>query len=403
MSRLSLSAASRGTVSLDARSPGQPQAGAVVERALEPDAGSAGTPEAGSAGTPQSAAVTVRGLRKSYGALEAIAGLDLTIREGEIFALLGPNGAGKTTTVEILEGYRRRSAGQVTVLGFDPERGERALKERIGIVLQSTGVERYLTVAEVIDLYRGYYPHPRLRDELLALVDLTDRAGVRVGKLSGGQRRRLDLAIGLAGDPEIIFLDEPTTGFDPNARRQAWEVVKSLTSLGRTVLLTTHFMDEAQYLADRLAVMVAGRIVAEGTPEDIVARGSAVTIVRVRLPAGAPPLPADLHPVATGESTVSGGAPPPGDGSRYGHGSAPDAAPAPDSGREFHTLEPTAFVHRLTGWALSAGIALEDFSVARPSLEDTYLALTTAVSSAAEASAASATSITADPTETASP
>ena len=301
-------------------------------------------------------AIVVRGLRKSYGDLQAVAGVDLTVREGEVFALLGPNGAGKTTTVEILEGYRSRDGGDVSVLGFDPARGERAMKERIGIVLQSTGVEPYLTVAEVIDMCRGYYPHPRPLDELLGLVDLTEQASVRVGKLSGGQRRRLDLAVGLAGDPELVFLDEPTTGFDPGARRQAWEVVKNLTSLGKTVLLTTHFMDEAQYLADRLAVMVAGRILAEGTPEEVVARRSTATIVRIRLPQGAPPLPSEF---------------------RSGAGSA-----GPDAGRgsggliELRTDEPTAFLNRLTGWALASGFTFEELTVARPSLEDTYLALT---------------------------
>jgi ABC-2 type transport system ATP-binding protein len=301
-------------------------------------------------------AILVRGLRKSYGELEAVAGFDLVVQEGEVFALLGPNGAGKTTTVEILEGYRSRDAGEVSVLGFDPARAERAMKERIGIVLQSTGVEPYLTVAEVIDMCRGYYPHPRPLDELLALVDLAAQADMRVGKLSGGQRRRLDLAVGLAGDPDLLFLDEPTTGFDPGARRQAWEVVRNLTGLGKTVLLTTHFMDEAQYLADRLAVMVAGRIVAEGTPEEVVARRSTSTIVRIRLPPDAPALPSELR-----SSAASGAGP---DGN------------ATSGLIELRTDEPTAFLNRLTGWALASGFAFEELTVARPSLEDTYLALT---------------------------
>jgi ABC-2 type transport system ATP-binding protein len=299
-------------------------------------------------------AIVVRDLRKSYGELQAVAGVDLTIREGEVFALLGPNGAGKTTTVEILEGYRSRDGGDVSVLGFDPARGRRAMKERIGIVLQSTGVEPYLTVSEVVDMCRGYFPRPRPLGELLSLVDLAGQAGVRVGKLSGGQRRRLDLAIGLAGDPDLIFLDEPTTGFDPGARHQAWEVVKNLTGLGKTVLLTTHFMDEAQYLADRLAVMVAGRIVAEGTLEEVVARSSTATIVRIRLPQGAPPLPSEFRSGA-GPTGVGGAS----------------AGPL-----ELRTDEPTAFLNRLTGWALGSGFTFEELAVTRPSLEDTYLALT---------------------------
>jgi ABC-2 type transport system ATP-binding protein len=314
--------------------------------------------------TTTGAAIVVRGLRKSYGAIEAVAGLDLTVSEGEVFALLGPNGAGKTTTVEILEGYRTRDAGDVTVLGSDPAGGERAMKERIGIVLQSSGVEPYLTVSEVVDMCRGYYPHPRPLDELLGLVDLTEQARVRVGRLSGGQRRRLDLAIGLAGDPSLLFLDEPTTGFDPGARRQAWEVVKNLIGLGKTVLLTTHFMDEAQYLADRLAVMVAGRIVAEGTPDEVVARRSTKTIIRFRLPPGAPSLPAEF--AAAGPTSDA-------------HAEQPSSALL-----ALRTDDPTTFLNRLTGWALQSGFTFEELSVARPSLEDTYLALTEDANQTAE-------------------
>jgi ABC-2 type transport system ATP-binding protein len=309
-------------------------------------------------------AIVIRGLRKSYGELEAVAGVDLTVREGEVFALLGPNGAGKTTTVEILEGYRSRDGGEVSVLGYDPAHGERAMKERIGIVLQSTGVEPYLTAAEVIDMCRGYYPHPRPLDELLGLVDLTEQARVRVGKLSGGQRRRLDLAVGLAGDPDLLFLDEPTTGFDPGARRQAWEVVRNLIGLGKTVLLTTHFMDEAQYLADRLAVMVAGRIVAEGTPAEVVARRSTTTIVRIRLPQGAPVLPPELRALAAG--------------------AAQDGGETSGGLIDLRTDEPTPFLNRLTGWAVASGFAFDELTVARPSLEDTYLALTGEADSSGE-------------------
>lgn len=214
-------------------------------------------------------AIEVKGLRKSYGGLEAVRGVDLRIETGEIFALLGPNGAGKTTTVEIMEGHRNRTSGEVSVLGFDPGKRERALKERIGIVLQETGVNRFLTVAEVIDEFRGYYPSPRPLDEVIELVELTEKRDVLVRKLSGGQQRRLDVAVGLAGDPELLFLDEPTTGFDPSARRNAWRMVKNLNELGKTIFLTTHYMDEAQFLADRVAIIVDGKIVAEGTPDSL--------------------------------------------------------------------------------------------------------------------------------------
>ena len=220
-----------------------------------------GTP---SSPVPEEAAVFVRGLRKAYGALQAVDGVDLQISRGEVFALLGPNGAGKTTTVEILEGYRHRDDGQVTVLGHDPGRERAALKPRIGIVLQSTGVDRYLTVAETLAMYADFYPHPRSPGEVIDLVGLGAKRDARVTTLSGGQQRRLDVGVALVGDPELLFLDEPTTGFDPSARREAWLVVKDLAELGKTVLLTTHYMDEAQFLADRVAVIAAGRIVAEG-------------------------------------------------------------------------------------------------------------------------------------------
>jgi ABC-2 type transport system ATP-binding protein len=293
------------------------------------------------------AAIVVEGLRKSYRAVEAVAGIDLTIKEGEIFALLGPNGAGKTTTVEILEGYRERSAGTVSVLGFDPARRDRKMRERIGIVLQSAGVESYLTVAEVVDLYRGYYPRPRDRDEVLKLVGLDDRPKARIASLSGGQRRRLDMAVGLCGSPDLLFLDEPTTGFDPGARRQAWDVIRNLTEHGTTILLTTHFMDEAQVLADRLAVMKAGRIVAEGTLDQIVGTQPDDTRIRFRLPDGVA-LPDGL----------------------------PGLAPAADGSLELRTPDPVGVLHRLTGWAIESKVEISDLSVNRPSLEDTYLALT---------------------------
>jgi len=232
------------------------------------------------------AAITVTGLRKSYGSTEAVRGISFEVAEGEVFALLGPNGAGKTTTVEILEGYRRRDAGTVSVLGMDPERGGSRMRERIGIVLQECGIEDLLTVEEALRRQGGYYPRARPVEEVIALVGLEDRAGDRVRRLSGGQRRRLDLALALIGDPDLIFLDEPTTGFDPAARRHAWDLVKRLGGLGKTVLLTTHYMDEAQYLADRVAVIAGGRVVAEGPPNSIGGRDLGAARIRFSLPEG---------------------------------------------------------------------------------------------------------------------
>ena len=295
-------------------------------------------------------AIRVRGLRKSYGAFEAVRGIDFDVAEGEVFGFLGPNGAGKTTTVEILEGYRQRSGGEVEVLGHDPARGERPLRERIGIVLQETGVERFLTVAEVLELYCGYYPHPRPVDELLSLTGLGPKRDEIVKKLSGGQKRRLDLALGLAGDPELLFLDEPTTGFDPSARREAWEIVRNLRALGKTIFLTTHYMEEAQVLADRVAVIAGGRIVAEGPPDQLAGRDAA-TEIRFSMPEGFSPagLPAP-GPGAT--VTVEGPA------------------------VSVRAQEPTRALHTLTGWALEQGVTLANLTVARPSLEDVYLELT---------------------------
>ncbi len=292
-------------------------------------------------------AIRVRDLRKSYGSLEAVRGIDFDVAEGEVFGFLGPNGAGKTTTVEILEGYRPRSAGEVSVLGHDPAKGERILRERIGIVLQETGVERFLKVAEVLELYCGYYPHPRPVDELLALTGLEAKRNEIVKKLSGGQRRRLDLALGLAGDPELLFLDEPTTGFDPTARREAWEIIRDLRDLGKTIFLTTHYMDEAQALADRVAVIAAGRIVAEGPPDHLAGRDAA-TEIRFTVPAGAalPHLDHDVEVVTDERGVV------------------------------VRTKNPTSALHVLTGWALEQGVALEALTVARPSLEDVYITLT---------------------------
>ena len=294
---------------------------------------------------PQTSApvITVRGLRKSYGKVEAVRGIDLTVAGGEVFALLGPNGAGKTTTVEILEGQRDRSAGEVLVLGHDPSRNERALKRRIGIVLQSTGVEPYLTVQETIDLFRGYYPHPLPTDEILDVIGLREQRRTLVRRLSGGQQRRLDVAIGLAGDPELLFLDEPTTGFDPSARRGAWGMIRNLRALGKTVLLTTHYMDEAENLADRVAIMVDGRIVAEGTPAELVRKDRATTI-RFRVAPGA--------------------------------GAPPAAQPADQAGGYAVTTDtPTQTLHQLTGWAVEHGIELAELTVSQPTLEDLFVEL----------------------------
>ena len=309
------------------------------------------------------AAIEVRGLIKSYDDVQAVRGIDLTVERGQIFALLGPNGAGKTTTVEILEGYRSRDGGTVKVLGYDPGRQRQPLKSQIGIVLQSTGVDRYLTVSETVTMYAGFYPHPRPVDEVIDLVGLTAKRNTRVLKLSGGQQRRLDVAVALAGNPDLLFLDEPTTGFDPSARHEAWEVIKNLAALGKTVLLTTHYMDEAQYLADQVAVITSGRIVAEGPPATIGNREQARAQIRYRLAAGATP-PADLT-----------------------------APPGPDGLIELRPDDLTAALHRLTGWALEQHVELSGLEVSRPSLEDVYLELTD--SPAAPAGAATAAPATA--------
>jgi len=293
-------------------------------------------------------AVEITDLRKSYGSVEAVRGISLTVNEGEVFALLGPNGAGKTTTVEILEGFRRRDSGRVSVLGFDPATGDRKLKEQMGIVLQTVGVDPYLTVAETVDMFRGFYPKPRPRDEVIGLVGLIEKRDSRVTKLSGGQQRRLDMAIALAGDPRVLFLDEPTTGFDPGARRSAWETIKALAGLGKTIFLTSHSMDEVQYLAGRVAIIAAGRVVAEGTPDTLAGREKAAATIRFRLPSGAAELPAELRRVAkTGAD-----------------------------GLELETMDPTRTMYELTSWAVQAGIALEGLEVVRPTLEDVYLQIT---------------------------
>src|SRR5919109_197128 len=287
-------------------------------------------------------AIEVEDLHKTYGHVEAVRGVSFRVAEGEVFALLGPNGAGKTTTVEILEGFRRRDGGRASVLGFDPATGGGKLKEQIGIVLQTTGVDPYLTVAETVDMFRGYYPHPRSRDEVIRLVGLEDKVKERVTRLSGGQKRRLDVAIALAGDPTLLFLDEPTTGFDPGARRNAWEGIKGLAGLGKTIFLTSHAMDEVQYLADRVVIINAGKIVAQGTPDTLAGRDSAAAIVRFKRPVQ--PLPALGAEAKTDGDFV-----------------------------ELRTQDPTRVLYELTSWAVQRNMALEGLEVTRPSLEDVYL------------------------------
>ncbi|HTN80792.1 MAG TPA: ABC transporter ATP-binding protein [Acidimicrobiales bacterium] len=291
-------------------------------------------------------AVDVKGLQKRYGALEAVRGIDFTVEAGEVLAFLGPNGAGKTTTLEILEGFLPRTAGTVTVLGVDPADANRAWRERIGIVLQGAVVEPYLKVHEVLARNAGYYPRPRAVSDVLDLVGLSEKADARVKTLSGGQQRRLDVALGIIGAPELLFLDEPTTGFDPSARRGAWELVDELRGEGTTIILTTHYMDEAQHLADRVVVINQGAIVASGTPDTIGGRSKAAVRIRFALPAGE----ADALPLAA---------------ERDGQGSF-----------VIETSDEVRVLHTLTSWALDNRIDLVGLTVARPSLEDVYLDLT---------------------------
>ena len=291
--------------------------------------------------------ITVSDLSVSYGDLHAVRGIDLEVDRGEIFAFLGPNGAGKTTTVSTLEGYLDRDGGEVSVLGEDPGAADRAWRSRIGFVLQECRMEPLLTVRETLDLYAGYYATPRDVGSTIELVGLSEKADARAAGLSGGQQRRLDVAVALIGDPELLFLDEPTTGFDPSARRQAWEVIGGLRDLGKTVFLTTHYMEEAQALADRVAVISAGRIVATGTPDDLGGRGEAPTVISFDS-IGA----ADLDGLLEGDWKLE------------------------DGRHVLRTTSPVTDLQRLTSRALERGVELPMLEVRRPSLEDVYLELT---------------------------
>ena len=279
---------------------------------------------------PHAPVIVVRDVRKAYGDVRAVDGIGFDVKAGEIFGLLGPNGAGKTTTVEILEGYRARDGGEVTVLGHDPARSDRDFRERIGVVLQQSQLFQNVTVREIHEMFAGYYERPRDVDQVIELVGLAEKRDARVKTLSGGQKRRLDLGVALVGDPDLVFLDEPTTGFDPAARRAAWQMIRSLRSLGKTILLTTHYLDEAEQLADRVAVLREGRIVREGTPTELTS-GTEETEIRYR---------------RDGDEVV------------------------------VRTTEPTRVLNELTGAALAAGRELEGLSVRHPTLEDIYLLLT---------------------------
>jgi len=295
--------------------------------------------------------IEVRGLRKSYGPHEVVRGIDLAVEAGEVFAFLGPNGAGKTTTVEILEGYRGRDAGEVRVLAEDPATADGSWRARIGLVLQSCKMPAELTVRELVELYAGYYPHPRSARETIELVGLGEKRDARTSQLSGGQLRRLDVALALIGDPELVFLDEPTTGFDPSARHHAWGIIANLRELGKTIFLTTHYMDEAQVLADHLAVIVAGQIVAAGTPGTLGGRDRDQSDLSFTLPPG------------TALTELPGG--------------LGGLARMRDDGRVHLSVPtPAAPLHELTAWALGRGLELADLTVTRPTLEDVYLRLT---------------------------
>jgi ABC-2 type transport system ATP-binding protein len=305
-----------------------------------------GRPASPGASTP---AISVHGLRKTYGENEAVRGIDFEVAPGEVFGFLGPNGAGKTTTIEILEGYRERTAGEVTVLGIDPGHATRDWRTRIGLVLQECELNPLLTVRETMRLYSSFFPHARPVDETLDLVGLAGKRDARVGSLSGGQQRRLDVGVGIIGNPELLFLDEPTTGFDPSARRDAWNMIEGLKELGTTIVLTTHYMDEAQHLADRVVIMREGGIVAEGAPETLGEQLGRETMIRFRTFDGV----ADRASAAIGRTAVVSG----------------DRATIPST-------DPQQDLYRLLSWAEEEGITLPDLEVRRPSLEDVFLEVT---------------------------
>jgi ABC-2 type transport system ATP-binding protein len=295
-------------------------------------------------------AISVRDLRKSYGSNEAVRGIDLEVASGEVFGFLGTNGAGKTTTIEMLEGYRKRSSGEASVLGMDPGKPTREWRERIGLVLQECELDPMLTVTEIVTLFASFYRSPRDVGETVDLVGLADKRDARVGTLSGGQRRRVDVAVGIIGDPDLVFLDEPTTGFDPAARRDAWNMIEGLRQLGTTIFLTTHYMDEAQHLADRVAILRRGEIVAEGTAESLSSSLGADTIVRFRVPEG---VPAGAIGSAIGETVeLSGGI------------------------AEVKSADAQRTLYALTSWAEREGERLVDLEAVRPSLEDIFLEVT---------------------------
>ncbi len=297
----------------------------------------------------QDAAIRVSGLHKSYGEHEAVRGIDFEVGKGEVFGFLGPNGAGKTTTVEILEGYRERTSGEVSVLGIDPIRATREWRTRIGLVLQECELNPLLTVTETMDLYSSFFPNPRAVDETLDLVGLGTKRDARVGSLSGGQQRRLDVGVGIVGNPELLFLDEPTTGFDPTARRDAWNMIEGLKDLGTTIVLTTHYMEEAQHLADRVVILREGRIVAQGEPETLGDQLGRETMIRFRTFNGV----ADRAAEAIGrEALISG------------------------NQATIASTDPQRDLYRLLAWAESEGITLPDLEVRRPSLEDVFLEVT---------------------------
>jgi ABC-2 type transport system ATP-binding protein len=295
-------------------------------------------------------AIQVRDLHKSYGDYEAVRGIDLDIAVGEIFGFLGPNGAGKSTTIEILEGYRKRTQGDAWVLGVDPGKPTREWRQRIGLVLQDSQLEPTLTVRETVTMFSDFYPKPRSVDETIELVGLKEKRDARVGTLSGGQRRRADVAVAVVGDPELIFLDEPTTGFDPSARREAWNMIEGLQSLGKTIFLTTHYMDEAQHLADRVAILAAGKIVARGRPEDLGGATEQAAVIRFRVPDGV--TLEQLHSAAQAPVEIAG------------------------SEASIQSEDPQAVLYRLLSWAEREGRKLEALEVSRPSLEDVFLQLT---------------------------